>query len=234
MARRLLLSGSILDADFLNLGRQVAEAVKGGVDMVHFDVADTSYTPTISFGPRIVASVAKAAGVPSEVHLMVKEPEPLARQLAGSGASKVYFHVEAVKAPFRMVQLLAELGFEPGVALNPITSVEAVKPLLPHVSAVLVLLVEPGLGGQRMIRSLLKKVEELRRLREEEGYSYSIAVDGGVKPENVAEVVAAGADIVVVGSAIFASDDPFRAARELKERILAALSNQPSGAPLDA
>jgi len=231
---RVLLSGSILDADFSDLGRQVREAVEGGVDMLHFDIADTSFTPTISFGPRVVASVAKSAGVPGEAHLMVGDPEPIARQLIGSGVSRVYFHVEASRTPFRVIQALADMGFEPGIALNPATRVESVGPLLPHVGAVLVLLVEPGLGRQRMIRSALGKVGELRRLREREGYPYLIAVDGGVKPENVADVVAAGADIVVVGSAIFASGDPRRAAKEVKERILAALSDQPSGTPLDS
>jgi ribulose-phosphate 3-epimerase len=231
--RRVLLSGSILDADFSDLGHQVREAVEGGVDLLHFDIADTSFTPTISFGPRVVASVAKSAGVPGEAHLMVGEPEPIARQLVGSGVSRVYFHVEASRTPFRTLQALSDMGFEPGVALNPATRVESVEPLLPHARAVLVLLVEPGLGGQRMIRGALSKVAALRSLREREGYSYLIAVDGGVKPENVAEVVAAGADIVVAGSAIFASGDPRGAAGELKRRILAALSNQPGGAPLD-
>lgn len=219
----MLLSGSILDADFWELGRQVREAVEGGVDALHFDVADTSFTPTISFGPRVVASVARAAGVPCEAHLMVEKPEAVAQQLAGSGVSRVYFHVEATRAPFRVVQALSDLGFEPGVALSPATGVGVVEPLLPHVAAVLVLLVEPGLGGQRMIKGALRKVAELRAARERERYSYLIAVDGGIKPDNVADVVKAGADIVVVGSAIFASGDPRRAAREVKERMLAAL-----------
>jgi len=234
MARKVLLSGSILDADFFDLGRQVREAVEGGVDIIHFDIADTSYTPTISFGPRVVASVARAAGVPSEAHLMVEEPEPIAQQLAGSGVSRVYFHIEASRTPFRTVQVLTDMGFEPGVAINPATRVESVELLLPHVNAVLVLLVEPGLGGQPMIRSALGNVERLRKMRDERGYSYLIAVDGGIKPENVADVVERGADVVVVGSAIFARSDPRKAAKELKERISATLSNQPSGPPLDA
>lgn len=222
--RRVLLSSSVLDADFYDIRRQVEEAVRGGVDVLHFDVADTSFTPTVSFGPRLVSSVLRGAGVPGEVHLMVRRPEQLVEQLPS--ALRAYFHVEASHTPFRVIQQLSDVGIKPGVALSPATRVERVEHLIPHLEAVLVLLVEPGLGGQRMMRGLLRKVSQLRELREREGYSYLIAVDGGVKPENVTEVVLAGADVVVVGSAIFASDDPRAAASEVKARILKALGLQ--------
>lgn len=217
--RKVHLSGSILDADFAFLLQQVEAAVKGGVNLLHFDVADTSFTPTVSFGPKIVASVLKRVGVPGEVHLMVKNPPQLFEQLAEAGASRVYFHAECALSPFRFIARLRDLGLEPAIALNPATEVHSIELLLPDVSAVLVLLVEPGLGGQKMMKRLLGKVAQLRELREREGLGFAIAVDGGIKPENVAEVVKAGADIVVVGSAIFASGDPESAAREIKQRI---------------
>jgi len=225
-ARGIVLSGSILDADFAALLQQVEAALRGGVDILHFDVADTSYTPTVSFGPRVVASLLSRVRVPGEVHLMVRDPSVLLAQLAEAGAARVYFHVEAVQAPFRLIAQIRDLGMEPAVALNPATGVGLVEMLLPEVSAVLVLLVEPGLGGQRMIRGALRKVELLRRVREREGLGFLIAVDGGIKPDNVAEVVGAGADIVVVGSAIFRSGDPEGAAREIKRRISAALAGE--------
>lgn len=217
---RPLLSGSILDADYAELLRQVEAAVRGGVDMLHFDLADTSFTPTISFGPRLAASLLRRVKVPGESHIMVSEPGTLIRQLSEAGVSRIYFHAEAVRTPFRLISSLRDLGVEPAIALNPATSIGSVELLLPEVSAVLILLVEPGVGGQRMLRSALKKVTQLRGLREREGYGYLIAADGGIKAENVGEVVRAGADIVVVGSAIFASGDPEAAAREVKVRML--------------
>jgi len=226
--RRVQLSGSILDADFAALRQQVEAAVRGGVDLLHFDVADTSFTPTVSIGPRVAATLLRSVRVPGEAHLMVANPALLFGQLAEAGVSRVYFHLECARAPFRLAAQLRDLGLEPAVALSPATSVQSAEPLLPEVSAVLVLLVEPGLGGQRMMRGLLRKVAQLRELREREGLGFAIAVDGGVKPDNVAEVVAAGADIVVVGSAIFASGDPEGAAREIKRRIGEALRQPPA------
>lgn len=216
---RPLLSGSILDADFAVLLQQVEAAVRGGVDLIHFDIADTSFTPTVSFGPRVVASLMRRVRVPGEAHAMVREPSLLAQQLAEAGVSRLYFHAETVRAPFRLIAQLRDLGVEPAIALNPATTLSQVEALLAEVSAVLVLLVEPGLGGQRMLRSALGKVAQLRRLREREGCGFLIAADGGIKPDNVGDVVRAGADIVVVGSAIFASGDPEAAAREVKRRI---------------
>ncbi|MEM1908776.1 MAG: ribulose-phosphate 3-epimerase [Thermofilaceae archaeon] len=227
--RKPLLSGSILDADFAELLRHVEAAIRGGVDLLHFDVADTSFAPTVSFGPRVAACLLRRVKVPGEAHIMVKDPDPLIRQLSEAGVSRVYLHAEASRSPFRLLAGVRDLGLEPAIALNPVTSVGSVELLLPEVSAVLVLLVEPGLGGQKMLRSALRKVSQLRELREREGYGYLIAADGGIKAENVGDVVRAGADIVVVGSAIFASGDPEAAAREVKARMLEHVG----GAPVD-
>lgn len=217
--RRVLISGSILDADFSNLAAQVAAAVKGGLDMLHFDIADTTFTPTISFGPKVVASLLRGAGIPGEAHLMVSSPGQLVQQLAGLGLARIYFHVEATQTPYRVISKIREIGAEAGVVLNPSTSLSAVEHLLADVDAVLVLLVEPGLGGQEMMGRMLSKVRSLRSLREAEGYKYLIAADGGVKPHNVAEVARAGADVIVVGSAIFGSKDPFTSVAVIRERL---------------
>lgn len=218
--RKPLLSGSILDADFACVVKHVREAVKGGVDILHFDVADTSYTPTISFGPRVVASIARESQVPGEVHLMVEKPEHLVDQFSGSGVERLYFHLEATRTPYRLIQKIADEGLKPAVALNPSARVELVEPLLPHLDAVLILLVEPGLGGQRMLTGALSKATILKELREREKLDFLITVDGGVKLDNISQVVKAGVDVIVVGSAIFAGGDPFTAAQTLKKRIL--------------
>lgn len=217
--RKVSVSGSILDADFSNPAAQIAAAVKGGLDLLHFDIADTTFTSTISFGPKVVASILKAAGVPGEAHLMVSSPEQLVQQLAGLGLTRIYFHVEATLTPYRVISKIRSIGAGAGVVLNPSTSLSIVEHLLADVDSVLVLLVEPGLGGQEMMSRLLSKVRSLQLLRETEGHKYLIAVDGGIKPHNVVEVARAGADIVVIGSAIFGSKDPLASVTEIKEKL---------------
>ncbi|MEM1508386.1 MAG: ribulose-phosphate 3-epimerase [Thermofilaceae archaeon] len=217
--RKILISGSILDADFSNLAAQVATAVKGGLDLLHFDIADTTFTPTISFGPKVVSSILKAVGVPGEAHLMVSSPMQLVQQLAGLDLTRIYFHVEATSTPYRVISKIKNIGADAGLVLNPSTSLSAVEYLLADVDSILVLLVEPGLGGQEMMDRLLNKVRALQLLKEKEGFKYSIAVDGGIKPHNVVEVARAGADIVVIGSAIFGSKDPLASVAGIREKL---------------
>ena len=224
--RQVLISGSILDADFSCIIEQIGEAASSGLDILHFDIADTSFTPTVSFGPKIAASITKKVNIPCEAHLMVTNPEKIVSQLAESSIETIYFHYEATTTPFRVIAQIRKQGAKPGVAINPSTSIRALEHILPEVDAVLVLLVEPGIGGQKMMKSLLSKITQLKQIRELEAYSYFIAADGGIKPYNIGEVVKAGVDIAIVGSAIFAQPNPGEAVKQLKSEIEKTLSSK--------
>lgn len=224
--RQVLISGSILDADFSCIIEQIREAASSGLDILHFDIADTSFTPTVSFGPKVVSSIAKKTDIPCEAHLMVTNPEKIVTQLAEPTIETIYFHYEATTTPFRLISQIRKQGAKPGVAINPSTSIKALEHVLPEVDAVLVLLVEPGIGGQKMMKNLLSKITQLRQIREREGYSYLIAADGGIKPHNIGEVATAGVDIAIVGSAIFAQPNPGEAVKRLKSEVEKALSSK--------
>ncbi len=224
--RQVLISGSILDADFSCLIKQIKEAASTGLDALHFDIADTSFTPTVSFGPKVAASIARKVDIPCEAHLMVINPEKIVSQLAESNIKTIYFHYEATTTPFRLISQIRNQGAKPGVAINPSTSIKSLEHVLPEVDAVLVLLVEPGIGGQKMMKNLLGKITQLRQIREQEGYSYLIAADGGIKPHNIGEVATAGVDIAIVGSAIFAQPNPGEAVKRLKSEVEKALSSK--------
>ena len=219
VVRNVKLSGSILNADFSMLWSQIKEAIDAGLDMLHFDIADGCFVPNLTFGVCVVRSVRKRATLPSEAHLMVVNPERYVQPLTDLGIEYVYFHYEATNAHYRITRQIQEGGSKAGVALNPSTDVILVRNLLEAVDAVLVMLVEPGYGGQPMIESTLSKVRALRNYREEEGLEYEIIVDGGIKHTNVDRVIEAGADIVVVGSGIFKQEDIAEAVRRLKERM---------------
>ena len=224
--RHVLISGSILDADFSCIIEQIREAASSGLDILHFDIADTSFTPTVSFGPKIAALIAKKVNIPCEAHLMVANPEKIITQLAEPSIETIYFHYEATITPFRVISQIKKQGSKPGVAINPSTSIRILEHVLPEVDAVLVLLVEPGIGGQKMMKNLLSKITQLRQIREREGYSYLIAADGGIKPYNIGEVVKTGIDIAIVGSAIFAQPNPGEAVKQLRSEIEKTLSSK--------
>jgi len=224
-AKEVKLAGSILDADFSNLLEQIRIAVDAGLDMLHFDIADGCFVPKITFGVNVVESVRRRFAIPSEVHLMVVNPERYVEPFANLGVEYVYFHYEATRYHYRVIRLIQEKGAKAGIALNPSTELLLVKNLLEHVDAVLVMLVEPGFGGQQMIEGALSKVAALRKYREKRGLEYKIAVDGGIKHTNVDKVLKAGADIVVVGSGIFKEGDIASAVRKLKE-IMSESSGQ--------
>jgi len=154
---------------------------------------------------------------------MVTNPEKIVTQLAEPTIETIYFHYEATTTPFRLISQIRKQGAKPGVAINPSTSIKALEHILPEVDAVLVLLVEPGIGGQKMMKNLLSKITQLRQIREREGYSYLIAADGGIKPHNIGEVATAGVDIAIVGSAIFAQPNPGEAVKQLRREIEKAL-----------
>ena len=202
----LKIAPSILTADFGRLAEQIREADEAGVDLIHLDVMDGTFVPNISFGPSIVAAVRKATTLELDVHLMVEEPERFVAAFAEAGADYITVHVEATRHPHRAVQLIREQGKKAGLVLNPGTPLSAVKPLLAELDMVLLMSVNPGSGGQAYISGTTARLRELRELRDAANPGCLLEIDGGVKAGNIAMIAEAGADIVVVGSAIYNQD----------------------------
>ena len=197
------IAPSILTADFGHLAAQLEEAEAAGVELFHLDVMDGNFVPNLSFGPSIVAAVRRATALPLHVHLMVEEPERFASMFAEAGSDLIIVHVEATKHPHRAVQKVKETGKKVGLALNPGTPLVVLEPLLADLDLVLVLSVNPGFGGQSYIPGTTERLKKLRDMRDAVNPACVLEVDGGVKADNIAEVGAAGADIVVVGSAVY-------------------------------
>jgi len=220
-SRRPLLSPSILNADFTQLGTVVQELERAGADAIHLDVMDGRFVPNISFGIPVVSAVRRATTLPLDVHLMVVEPERYVTAFAEAGATALTVHVEATVHLHRTVTAIKELGLLAGVALNPATPLAAIEEILPFVDLVLVMTVNPGFGGQALIPAALRKVERLRRLIDEAGLPCLLAVDGGVKLTNLQAVLHAGADIVVTGSALFDDSTPGEQLRRFRQLLSA-------------
>jgi len=210
------LAPSILSADFAALGQAIAAVERGGADLIHVDVMDGHFVPNITIGPPVVRSIKQIAKVPLDVHLMIMEPDRYLEAFVEAGAAMLSVHVEVLPHLHRTVHAIKALGAQAGVVLNPATPVAALTEIAADVDFVLVMSVNPGFGGQRFIPSSERKVTEVRALLDRVGNRAPIEIDGGVDLKNIARVVAAGADIVVAGSAVFHSGDPERATRELK------------------
>lgn len=202
-----LISPSILNADFSKLAEEIALAEKGGADWVHCDIMDGHFVPNISFGPFIVKTAKRITRLPLDVHLMIENPDLYIEEFVKSGADIVTVHQEAVIHLNRTVQHIKSLGAKAGVSINPSTPVSVLKEIAEFADMVLIMTVNPGFGGQSFIESSLRKIREAVRLREEMNADFLIEVDGGISSENIKKISDAGADVFVVGSAIFKSGD---------------------------
>jgi len=206
---------SILSADFARLADQVAAAEQGGGTVIHVDVMDGHFVPNITIGPPVVKSLRKATKLPLDCHLMIENPDEFIPAFADAGANWVSVHYEACRHLHRSLELIAHHGMKPAVVLNPATRVELIRDILPMVHHVLIMSVNPGFGGQSFIPFSLDKVRRLAQLRQELGLAFRIEIDGGVAHDTVAQVVKAGADLLVAGNAVFGAGQPERDARAL-------------------
>ena len=212
------IAPSILSADFAKLGEEVNAAEKAGADWIHVDVMDGHFVPNITIGPLVVKAVKKIAKVPLDVHLMIENPDKYVKEFAESGSDIITIHEEATVHLHRSVQNIKECGVKAGVSLNPATPLGNIEIVLPYVDIVLIMSVNPGFGGQSFIPEALQKIKELKKMIVDKNLNVEIEVDGGVKTDNVAEVVKAGADIVVMGSAFYNSADYAETVKTVRER----------------
>jgi ribulose-phosphate 3-epimerase len=203
-----IIAPSILSADFARLGRDVNDVLEAGADWVHFDVMDNHYVPNLTIGPMVCKALRNyGIEAPIDVHLMVEPVDDLVSQFAQAGASLISFHPEASRHVDRTIQLIRELGCQPGLVLNPSTPLGQLHWTLEKLDMVLLMSVNPGYGGQSFIPHVLDKVREVRAMIDASGRDIRLELDGGVKVDNIADAAAAGADTFVAGSAIFGSQD---------------------------
>lgn len=210
------IAPSILSADFTRLGEDIQKIDLAGCDEIHVDIMDGLFVPNISFGAMIVKQIRPLTQKPLDVHLMIVQPERYIEDFAKAGADTITVHIEGNPHIHRTIHQIKELGKRAGITFNPATPVSALQEVLPEVDRVLVMSVNPGFGGQKFIASSLKKIAELKKIREEYGYHFDIEVDGGVNTENAAIIAEAGADILVAGSAVFGAPNISKAIQQIQ------------------
>jgi ribulose-phosphate 3-epimerase len=224
-AGHLQIAPSLLSADFAALGQAVAAAERGGADLIHVDIMDGHFVPNLTMGPPVVKSLRRVSHLPLDVHLMIEEPDRYAEAFVEAGAASLTVHAEAVVHLHRTIQFIKSLGVKAGVALNPATPVVMLEEIAGDVDYVLVMTVNPGFGGQTFIPRSESKVRAVRELLKARRSTAPIEVDGGIDVHTAPRIVAAGADILVAGNAIFGSADPVRAIRELRAAAETAVAS---------
>jgi ribulose-phosphate 3-epimerase len=213
---RPLIAPSILSADFSDMGKAVDSIEAAGANWVHIDVMDGSFVPPITFGTKMVKDLRGRTALPFDVHLMTRMPENHIQPFAEAGADYITFHIEVAAHAHRIVQNIRRLGKKAGISIVPSTPVSAISCLLPFVDIVLVMTVNPGYGGQSCITECFTKLAELTRLRDEQGLGFLSSVDGGIAEKTAADARAAGADVLVAGSAFFGATDKAAIVRKLR------------------
>lgn len=212
-----MISPSILSADFTNIKEDFAKMNEGKADFVHVDIMDGNYVPNISFGPGIVKQLRHLTDIPFDVHLMIENPENYIDAFVDAGADIITIHPDATKHLNRTINLIKSHGIKAGLAINPGQSLESLKYTIEYLDLVLIMSVNPGFGGQSFIKNSLDKIKEAKELINAKNPECKIEVDGGVKLNNALEVINAGADILVAGSAVFGSEDAALEIRKFKE-----------------
>ena len=200
---RVQILPSILSADFRNLGQEIAAVEQAGADRIHVDVMDGRFVPNITIGPLIVEAARRSTELPLDVHLMIAEPERYLEDFAKAGADIILVHQETCPHLHRTIQQIKALGKQAGVVLNPSTTLATLEEILPDVDQILIMSVNPGFGGQSFIEGSIGKVRRLKQMLDERQLNAPIEIDGGIGPDNAARVVAAGATLLVAGSAVF-------------------------------
>jgi len=219
------LAPSILTADFGHIAGQIQAAEAGGADYIHLDVMDGRFVPPITFGPLVVEAVRRATTLPIDLHLMIENPEAQFDAFAQAGADIINFHVEAAPHADRLLRRIHAMRKRAGICLNPATPLSAIEEVLDVADQIMVLMINPGWGGQKLIPSMLDKVRRLRAILDARGLSPDIELDGGVKPNNVAACVEAGARVLVCGSSVYNSEaSPRENLRLLREAAASAIS----------
>ena len=209
---RLLVSPSVLACDFARLGAQLEEAEQAEADMIHLDIMDGHFVPNITLGPPIVASMRKYTGLPFDVHLMLVHPDRYVEPFAKAGADHITFHIESECDPAAVIRQIHDQGCSAGITLKPGTPASALEPVLADVDMVLVMSVEPGFGGQKFQPEMLRKTSEIYAMLRKIGSHAHIEIDGGITHDNVREAAAAGANVIVAGTAVFRAPEGLRAA----------------------
>ncbi|MBV9147414.1 MAG: ribulose-phosphate 3-epimerase [Acidobacteria bacterium] len=216
------LAPSILSADFAHLADNVLAAIRGGATIVHLDVMDGHFVPNLTIGPPIVKWLRPVTDATFDVHLMIENPDLFIPEFSAAGANWISVHQEACVHLNRTLELIRHHGCKPGVVINPATPVESLTEVLDMVNLVLVMTVNPGFGGQKFIPGTVHKIAQLAKIRRERGLNFRIEVDGGISTDTVAEVVRAGAELLVAGSAVFDGHDVTANARALLKAAQAA------------
>jgi ribulose-phosphate 3-epimerase len=214
-AGRLLLCPSLLSADFAALGAAM-ERVAADADVIHVDIMDGHFVPNLTIGPPVVAALRKHTRLPLDIHLMVENPISWIEPFVKSGADSLVIHAETCPHLLRALQMISEAGCTAGVAINPGTPLAAIEEALPHADVILLMTVNPGFGGQKYIETMTGKIRRLRQMIDKLPRPVHLQIDGGVHSGNIRELCQAGADMIVVGNAVFGTPDPAAALRELR------------------
>jgi len=221
------IAPSILSADFARLGEQVAEVEAAGADYIHVDVMDGLFVPNITVGHLVVKALRPVSRLPLDVHLMIEAPGRYIEQFAKAGADILTVHQEACPHLHRVIGEIKELGVRAGVSLNPATPLNTLEEILPYLDLVLLMTVNPGFGGQEFIEEMLSKIERMRQMLDERGLICELEVDGGINVETAPQVVAAGANVLVAGEAIFGAEESVaEAMKRIREGIAERKKNQ--------